>query len=68
MSTRRRFKLARKRAASALLTYLDERTPTSERALIDAAHELEAVAVRRRLERVSQQGRAVRLAQLAASR
>jgi hypothetical protein len=48
--------------------YLDERTVTSERALIDAAHELEAAAVRRRLERVSQRGRATSLARVAASR
>jgi hypothetical protein len=65
LSTGRRFRLARERAASALLVYLDERSLESERALIDAANELEAVAVRRRLERVSQRGRARQLARVA---
>ena len=68
LSTGRRYRLARERAASALLTYVEERTSSSEEALLEAAHELEAVAVRRRLERVSQRDRAAQLARLAMSR
>ena len=68
MTTRRRLRIARRRAASALLAYIDDGTPASERALIDATHALEAVSVRRRLERVSQRARAAQLARLAASR
>jgi hypothetical protein len=68
MSTGRRFRIARERAASALLVYVEERTSSSEQALLEAAHELEAVAVRSRLERVSQRGRAAQLARLAMSR
>lgn len=68
MSTGRRFRIARERAASALLIYIEERTSSSEQALLEAAHELEAVAVRSRLERVSQRGRAAQLARLAMSR
>jgi hypothetical protein len=47
---------------------MEERTSSSEQALLDAAHELEAVAVRSRLERVSQRGRAAQLARVAMSR
>ena len=68
MSTSRRFRIARERAASALLTYVGERTEANEQALLEAAHELEAVAVRSRLERVSQRGRATQLARLGLSR
>jgi len=68
VSTRRRFRLARREAAAALLSYLDDRTPTSERALLNAAHELEAISVRRKLERISQRGRATMLRRVAASR
>ena len=68
MSTGRRFRLARERAGSALLIYLDERTSSSEQALLDAAHELEAAAVRRRLERASPPSRAAQLARFAMSR
>ena len=68
MSTGRRFRIARERAGSALLIYLDERTSASEQALLEAAHELEAVAVRRRLERAPPTSRAAQLARLAMSR
>jgi hypothetical protein len=68
MSTGRRFRIARERAGSALLTYIEERTSSSEQALLDAAHELEAAAVRRRLERTSPPCRASQLARLAMSR
>jgi hypothetical protein len=68
MSTGRRFRIARERAGSALLTYLEERTSSSEQALLEAAHELEAVAVRRRFERASPPSRAAQLARLAMSR
>lgn len=68
MTTRRRFRIARERAASALLTYVEERTNENEQALLEAAHELEALAVRSRLERVSQRGRAAQLARLGMSR
>jgi len=68
MSTGRRFRIARERAGSALLTYLEERTCSSEQALLDAAHELEAVAARRRLERRAPHNRADQLARLALSR
>jgi hypothetical protein len=68
LSTGRRYRLARERAATALLTYVEERTSSSEHALLEAAHELEAIAVRRRLERVSQPDRAAQLARLAMSR
>jgi hypothetical protein len=68
MTTRRRFRIARERAASALLTYVEQGTSESEQALLEAAHELEAVAVRRRLECVSQRGRAAQLARLGMSR
>jgi hypothetical protein len=68
MSTGRRFRIARERAGSALLIYLDERTSSTEQALLDAAHELEAVAVHRRLERASPPSRAWQLARLAMSR
>jgi hypothetical protein len=68
MSTGRHFRIARERAGSALLTYLEERTSSSEHALLDAAHELEAVAVRRRLARASPASRAAQLARLAMSR
>jgi len=47
---------------------VEEQTSSSEHALLEAAHELEAVAVRRRLERVSQRDRAAQLARLAMSR
>jgi hypothetical protein len=67
MSTGRRFRIARERAGSALLTYLEERTSSSEQALLEAAHELEAVAVRRRLERRSHHSRTDQLARLALS-
>lgn len=67
-TTRRRSRTARQRAAVALLAYVAERTPENERALLDAAHELEGLAVRRRLQRVSQRGRAAQLARLATSR
>jgi hypothetical protein len=68
MSAGRRFRIARERAGSALLSYLEERTSSSEQALLDAAHELEAAAVRRRLERASPPSRATELARLAMSR
>jgi hypothetical protein len=68
MSTGRRFRVARERAGSALLIYLDERTSSSEQALLDAAHELEAAAVRRHLERASPPSRASQLARLAMAR
>jgi hypothetical protein len=68
MSTNRRFRIARERAASTLLTYVGDRTTANEQALLEAAHELEAVVVRSRLERVSQQGRAAQLARLGMSR
>jgi len=68
MSASRRFRIARERAGFALLTYLEERTSSSEQALLDAAHELEAAAVRRRLERASPSSRAAQLARLAMSR
>ena len=68
MTTRRRFRIARERAASALMTYVEERTNENEQALLEAAHELEALAVRSRLERVSQRGRAAQLARLGMSR
>jgi hypothetical protein len=68
MSTSRRFRIARERAASALLTYVGDRTTANEQALLEAAHDLEAVAVRIRLERVSQQGRAAQLARLGMAR
>ena len=67
MSTGRRFEMARERAASALLLYLDERSLQNERDLIDATHELEAVASRRLLERDSQRARN-RLARVVMSR
>ena len=63
-TTHWRSRTARRRAAVALLAYVAERTPENERALLDAAHQLEAVAARRRLERP----RAAQLARLAASR
>jgi hypothetical protein len=68
MSAGRRFRIAREQAGSALLTYLEERTSSSEQALLDAAHELEAAAVRRRLERRLHSSRADQLARLAMSR
>ena len=68
MSTGRRFEMARERAASALLLYLDERSLQNERDLIDATHELEAVASRRTLERDSQRVRPNRLARVVMSR
>jgi hypothetical protein len=68
MSTGRRFRIARERAGFALLTYVDDRTSSSEHALLEAAHELEAAAVRRRLERASRPSRADQLARLALSR
>ncbi len=67
-TTHRRSRTARRRAAVALLAYVAERTPENERALLDAAHELEAVAGRRPLQRVWQRGRSVQLARLATSR
>ncbi len=68
MSTGRRFRIARERAGSALLTYLAERTTSTEYELLEAAHELEAAAARRRLERGSGQSRSDQLARLAMSR
>ena len=68
MSTGRRFEMARERAASALLLYLDERSLQNERDLIDATHELEAVASRLTLERDSQLARPNRLARVVMSR
>jgi hypothetical protein len=68
MSTNRRFRIARERAATALLVYVGDRTTANEQALLEAAHDLEAVAVRSRLERVSQQSRAAQLARLGMSR
>jgi hypothetical protein len=68
LSTGRRFRIARERAGSALLTYLEEGTSSSEQALLEAAHELEAVAARRRLERGCPPRRVDRLARLAMSR
>jgi predicted enzyme involved in methoxymalonyl-ACP biosynthesis len=60
--------MARERAASALLLYLEERTLANERALLDATHELEAVAAMRRLERIPQRASALRRAPVAMSR
>ena len=68
MSTDRRFRIARERAATALLTYVGDRTSANEQALLEAAHDLEAAAVRSRLERASQQSRAAQLARLGLSR
>ena len=68
MSASRRFRIARERAGFALLTYLEERTSSSEQALLDAAHELEVAAVRRRLERASPPSRVTELARFALSR
>lgn len=48
MGTGHRYRLARERAASALLTYVDARTTENERALLDAAHALEAIAAQSR--------------------
>jgi hypothetical protein len=59
--------MARERAASALMLYLDERSLQNERELIDATHELEAVAYRRLLERDSRRVPR-RLARVAMSR
>jgi hypothetical protein len=56
------------RAASALLAYLDGRTVENESALIEATHDLEAVAVRRALQSASQRGRARQLARVVAVR
>jgi hypothetical protein len=60
--------MARERAASALLLYLDVRSLQNERELIDATHELEAAASRRRLERDSQRAQQRRIARVAMSR
>jgi hypothetical protein len=68
MSTGRRYRVARERAGSALLIYLEEQTSSSEQALLEAAHELEAAAVRRRMERSSHRTRTEQLARLAMSR
>lgn len=68
MSTGRRFEMARERAASALLLYLDERSLENERELIHATHELEAVAHRRLLERDSRRERPHGFARVAMSR
>jgi len=59
------FRAARMRAASALLAYLEVRSVETESALLEAAHDLEAVAVRRALVRVSQRRRARQLARVA---
>jgi hypothetical protein len=65
---RLRFRTARMRAASALLAYLEVHSVETEEELLEAAHELEAVAVRRALGRVSQRGRARQLERVAAVR
>jgi folylpolyglutamate synthase/dihydropteroate synthase len=67
MSDRLTPKAARARAAQALLAYLDERTQANETALLDAAHNLEAAVVARRLAKTSQTRDAERLAQVVAS-
>ena len=67
-SDRRKFRAARMRAASALLAYLDSRSVETEQALLEAAHDLEAVSLRRALCCVSQRGRARQLERVAAAR
>jgi hypothetical protein len=68
MSSDPRFRRARRRAASELLIYVDHRSPTNELELLDAAHDLDAVADRWRLEHGSRRGRATELLRLAGAR
>jgi hypothetical protein len=58
---RRSYRQERARAASALLLYLGNPCPTTERSLLRAAHDLEAAAALRRLRAVSQRSRAAQL-------
>jgi hypothetical protein len=60
---RRSFRQERARAARALLTYLGNPCASNERALLEAAHDLEAATALRRLRRVSQRRRAAQLEQ-----
>ena len=61
------FREARARAAVELLSYLRDPCPATERSLLDATHDLEVAAVRRRLSAVSQRQRAALLRQLTIS-
>jgi hypothetical protein len=67
-SDRMIFRVARMRAASALLAYLEFPSVENELALLEAAHGLEAVALRRKLGRTSQRVQARQLAHVAALR
>jgi len=61
MTRRRSFRQERARAATALLTYLGNPCASTERTLLEAAHDLEAAAALRRLRMVSQRRRAAQL-------
>ena len=61
MIRRRSFRQERARAAAALLSYLGNPCSSTERSLLDAAHDLEAAAALRRMRRVSQRGQAAQL-------
>lgn len=64
MIRRRSFREERARAAAALLSYIRNPCASTERALLERTHELEAAAAPRRLGMVSQRPRAARLEQL----
>ena len=64
MTHRRTFRQERARTAAALRSYVGHPCPATERALLDAAHDLEAAAALRRLSSVSQRSRAAQLEQL----
>ena len=64
MTHRRTFRQERTRSAAALLSSVGHPSPATERALLDAARDLEAAAALRRLSSVSQRGRAAQLEQL----
>lgn len=66
MIRRRTFREERARAAAALLSYLGHPSPTTERTLVEATHDLEAAAALLRLGTVSQRRRAAQLEQLVA--
>ena len=66
MTRRRTFREERARTAAALLSYLGDPCPVTERELLEAAHDLEAAAALRRLGAVSQRRRAAQLEQLVA--
>ena len=66
MIRRRTFREERARAAAALLCYLGHPSPTTERTLVEATHDLEAAAALLRLGTVSQRRRAAQLEQLVA--